>query len=160
MKTGDYETVYEHWEKRLSKGVSENWLAMLENSIIEWQKSTGTMERSLVNQSHLFSEFEKVDFRKHIRQRRALVKQLQELLEKYENFEPKNYLSDECISDLEKLASEKPKLSIHEFFEAAQTQFPSCRKNKNGEEIKYRTLMDKTKEVRPDIYYRDIKPRK
>ena len=160
MKTGDYETVYKYWEKRLSNGASENWLAGLENSIIEWQKSADAMDKKLVNESHLFSEFEKVDFRKHIRQRRALVKQLQELLEKYENFEPKNYLSDECISDLEKLASEKPKLSIHEFFEAAQTQYPSCRKNINDKKISYRTLMNKTKEVRPDIYYRDIKPRK
>jgi len=160
MKTGDYETVYKDWEKRLSKEASENWLIALKKSISKWQKTADMMDKKLVNEGHLFDVFEDFEIRKDIEQRRALVKQLQELLEKYENFEPKNYLSDECISDLEKLASEKPKLSIHEFFEAAQTQFPSCRKNINGKKIRYRTLMNKTKEVRPDIYYRDIKPRK
>ena len=84
MKTGDYETVYKHWEKRLSNGASENWLAGLENSIIEWQKSADVMDKKLFNEGHLFSEFEKVDFRKHIRQRRALVETLKGLLAKYE----------------------------------------------------------------------------
>ena len=87
MKTGDYETVYKDWEKRLSNGASENWLAGLENSIIEWQKSADAMDKKLINEGHLFSVFEKVEFRKVIRQRRALVEKVESLLEKYDNLE-------------------------------------------------------------------------
>jgi len=83
MKTGDYETVYKDWEKRLSKEASENWLIALKKSISKWQKTADMMDKKLVNEGHLFDVFEDFEIRKDIEQRRALVKQLKSLCERY-----------------------------------------------------------------------------
>ena len=87
MKTGDYETVYKDWEKRLSKEASENWLIALKKSISKWQKTADMMDKKLVNEGHLFDVFEDFEIRKDIEQRRALVEKLESLLEKYDNLE-------------------------------------------------------------------------
>lgn len=84
MKMGDYKAIYEDWKNRVEKNPSELTLAGLEDSIIGWKNSYESMDRSLANYSHNYSAFERVDFRKHIRQRRALVQELSLLLDEYE----------------------------------------------------------------------------
>jgi len=87
MKMGDYKIIYEQWESRLNKNASENNLAALENTIIEWQKTADSMDKILVNGGHYYSSLQKVVERKGVRQKRALIEGLRELLNKYDNIE-------------------------------------------------------------------------
>lgn len=77
-------------------------------------------------------------------------------------------LTNQCIQDLEKCAEEYPDLGINEFFKTAHTQYDSCRKavkiideEKKSVNISPYKLRDEIKKrERPDIYYRNRKPRK
>lgn len=91
----------------------------------------------------------------------AVIEKLKNLVDSKETFEAEKYLSDECIADLEKLAKlkENQNIGINEFFKVAHT-IDTCRKNANGKKISWSTLRAETEKVRPDIYYRNIKPRK
>jgi hypothetical protein len=87
-----------------------------------------------------------------------------------DQIKPHNYkgtLTDKCIEDLESHAEEFPDLNINRFFNSAHTQYPSCRyavREKNGVlieiKISWSKLRNETKKLRPDIYYRNNKPRK